>query len=136
MVSLALNTIVVAFALYDTPVVRPEDNVSRLSINEPYLSYASLTVVAEGLSKTLYGILVSYNDPPPPLLTNIIESLNRTLRKAVKNRGHFPTENAVMKVLYLAIKGVSKKWTMPIRDWKSALNQFAIRFAERFPKEL
>ena len=68
--------------------------------------------------------------------TNIIESLNRTLRKAVKNRGHFPTENAVMKVLYLAIKGVSKKWTMPIRDWKSALNQFAIRFAERFPKEL
>ena len=67
--------------------------------------------------------------------TNIIESLNRTLRKAVKNRGHFPTENAVMKVLYLAIKGVSKKWTMPIRDWKSALNQFAIRFSDRFPQE-
>ena len=67
--------------------------------------------------------------------TNIIESLNRTLRKAVKNRGHFPTEDAVMKVLYLAIKGVSKKWTMPIRDWKSALNQFAIRFSDRFPKE-
>lgn len=67
--------------------------------------------------------------------TNIIESLNRTLRKAVKNRGHFPTEDAVMKVLYLAIQGVSKKWTMPIRDWKRALNQFAIRFADRFPKE-
>jgi len=68
--------------------------------------------------------------------TNIIESLNRTLRKAVKNRGHFPTENAVMKVLYLAIKGVSKKWTHPIRDWKSALNQFAIRFGDRFPGAL
>lgn len=68
--------------------------------------------------------------------TNIIESLNRTLRKAVKNRGHFPTENAVMKVLYLAIKGVSKKWTHPIRDWKSALNQFAIRFGDRFPDAL
>lgn len=68
--------------------------------------------------------------------TNIIESLNRTLRKAVKNRGHFPTEDAVMKVLYLAIKGVSKKWTMPVRDWKSALNQFAIRFGDRFPSEL
>lgn len=68
--------------------------------------------------------------------TNIIESLNRTLRKSVKNRGHFPTEDAVMKVLYLAIKGVSKKWTMPIRDWKSALNQFSIRFAERFPDAL
>ena len=65
--------------------------------------------------------------------TNIIESLNRTLRKAVKNRGHFPTEDSVMKVLYLAIKGVSKKWTMPIKDWKMALNQFAIKFEDRFP---
>ena len=68
--------------------------------------------------------------------TNIIESLNRTLRKAVKNRGHFPTEESVMKVLYLAIKGVSTKWTMPIRNWKSALNQFSIRFSDRFPKDL
>ena len=68
--------------------------------------------------------------------TNIVESLNRTLRKAVKNRGHFPSENSVMKVLYLAIKGVSKKWTMPIKDWKLALNQFAIRFADRFPETL
>jgi len=68
--------------------------------------------------------------------TNIIESLNRTLRKSVKNRGHFPTEDSLMKVLYLAIKNVSKKWTMPIRDWKSALNQFAIKFADRFPEKL
>lgn len=68
--------------------------------------------------------------------TNIIESLNRTLRKAVKNRGHFPTENGLMKVLYLAIKNVSKKWTMPVREWKQALNQFAIRFPDRFPHHL
>mgnify|MGYP003978080743 CR=1 FL=1 len=66
--------------------------------------------------------------------TNIIESLNRTLRKAVKNRGQFSTEDGLMKVLYLAIKGVSKKWTMPIRDWKLALNQFAIMFEDRFPE--
>lgn len=65
--------------------------------------------------------------------TNIIESLNRTLRKAVKVRGHFPTEDALMKVLYLSIKGVSKKWTMPIANWGMALNQFSIQFAERFP---
>ena len=65
--------------------------------------------------------------------TNIIESLNRTLRKAVKNRGQFPTEDAVMKVLYLAIKNVSKKWTIPVRDWTGALNQFAIVFGDRFP---
>jgi putative transposase len=67
--------------------------------------------------------------------TNIIESLNKTLRKSVKNRGHFSTEDSLMKVLYLAIKGISKKWTMPIRDWKQALNQFSILFSERFPNK-
>ena len=68
--------------------------------------------------------------------TNIVESLNNTLRKSVRNRGHFPTEDALMKVLYLAIKGVSKKWTLPIRDWKLAINRFAIMFPGRFPGEL
>jgi putative transposase len=68
--------------------------------------------------------------------TNIIESLNRTLRKSVKNRGHFSTEDGLMKVLYLAIQGVSKKWTMPVRDWKQALNQFSIMFESRFPSVL
>lgn len=67
--------------------------------------------------------------------TNIIESLNNTLRKAVRNRGHFPTEDALYKVLFLAIQCVSKKWTMPIRDWKQALNQFAIMFPDRMPRE-
>ena len=67
--------------------------------------------------------------------TNIIESLNNTLRKAVRNRGHFPTEDALYKVLFLAIRGVSKKWTLPLRDWKQALNQFAIMFPERMPRE-
>jgi len=67
--------------------------------------------------------------------TNIIESLNRTFRKAVKTRGHFPTEDALMKVLYLSIKNVSRKWTMPIRNWSAAMNQFAIVFGERFMEE-
>jgi putative transposase len=68
--------------------------------------------------------------------TNIVESLNSTLRKSVRNRGHFPTEDALMKVLYLAIQQVSKKWTMPIRDWKQALNRFAIMYPDRFPEKL
>lgn len=68
--------------------------------------------------------------------TNIIESLNRVLRKSVKNRGHFPTEDALMKVLYLAIKGATKRWTMPIRDWKQAFNRFAIMFPDRFPEKM
>lgn len=67
--------------------------------------------------------------------TNVIESLNNTLRKAVRNRGHFPTEDALYKVLFLAIRDVSKKWTLPLRDWKYALNQFAIMFPERMPRD-
>ena len=65
--------------------------------------------------------------------TNAIESLNSTLRKSVRNRGHFPTEDSLMKVLYLSIQKASKKWSAPIRDWRMALNQFAILFADRFP---
>jgi putative transposase len=68
--------------------------------------------------------------------TNIVESLNATLRKAVRNRGHFSTEDSLMKVLYLAIRGVSKKWNMPVRDWKFALNRFAIMFPDRYPEKL
>jgi putative transposase len=68
--------------------------------------------------------------------TNIVESLNNTMRKAVRNRGHFSTEDGIMKVLYLAIRGVSKKWNMPIHDWKQALNHFAIMFEDRFPEKL
>lgn len=66
--------------------------------------------------------------------TNIIESLNRTYRKAVKTRGLFPTADAVFKVLYLVTKDASKKWTMPVRDWRMALNQFSVIFPERIPQ--
>ena len=65
--------------------------------------------------------------------TNAIESLNMTLRKVLKNHRVFPTDEAAMKVVYLALGNISQKWTMPIRDWKAALNRFAIEFEERFP---
>jgi len=65
--------------------------------------------------------------------TNAIESMNMTLRKVLRNHRSFPTDESVMKVIYLAIQNISKKWTMPIRDWKSALNRFAIEFEGRFP---
>jgi len=65
--------------------------------------------------------------------TNAIESLNMSLRKVIKNRGHFPSDEAMFKLLYLALKNIAKKWTMPIRDWKSALNQFSIIFQDRLP---
>lgn len=68
--------------------------------------------------------------------TNAIESLNNSLKETLKNRGAFPNDEAVTKLLYLAMRNISKKWTMPIRSWKEALNQFAIIFADRFPKTL
>jgi len=65
--------------------------------------------------------------------TNAIESLNMTLRKVTKNRGSFPNDEAMFKLLYLALTNISKKWTMPIKDWKMALNQFSIMFEDRLP---
>lgn len=65
--------------------------------------------------------------------TNAIESLNFSLRKVIKNRAAFPTDEAVIKLLYLALTNASKKWTMPIRDWGMALNQFALYFGDRVP---
>jgi putative transposase len=65
--------------------------------------------------------------------TNAIESMNMTLRKVLRNHRSFPTDESALKVIYLAIHNISKKWTMPIRDWKAALNCFAIQFEGRFP---
>ncbi len=63
--------------------------------------------------------------------TNAIESLNFQLRKVTKNRSSFPNDDAILKIMYLAIRNASTKWTMPIRDWGMALNQFAIYFGDR-----
>jgi putative transposase len=65
--------------------------------------------------------------------TNTIESLNMTLRKITKNRSLFPNDEAVFKLMWLGLRNISKRWTMPIRDWSAALNQFAILFEGRVP---
>lgn len=63
--------------------------------------------------------------------TNAVESVNMTLRKVSRNHRIFPNDDAVLKVMYLAIQNISKKWTMPLRDWRSALSHFAIEFEGR-----
>jgi transposase-like protein len=63
--------------------------------------------------------------------TNAIESLNSVIRKAIKKRKLFPTDDSAKKVIYLASQAASKKWTMPIRNWKLALNRFMIEFEDR-----
>lgn len=66
--------------------------------------------------------------------TNAIESLNSVIRKAIRNRKIFPSDKSVLKIIYLAVKNASKKWTMPLRDWKPAMNRFAIEYGDRFDK--
>ena len=65
--------------------------------------------------------------------TNVIESVNSSLRKVLKNRGSFPNEDAVVKLIYLALRNISEKWNLPIRDWALAMNRFAIMFDGRMP---
>jgi putative transposase len=67
--------------------------------------------------------------------TNAIESLNMSLRKVIKTRGSFPNADAAMKLLFLALEHIAKKWTMPVRDWKAALQRFAILLDGRVPQD-
>jgi len=65
--------------------------------------------------------------------TNAIESLNRSLRKISKHRGVFPNQESLLKLYYLALERIAKKWTMPIHNWCAALNRFVIEFGDRVP---
>lgn len=83
--------------------------------------------------------IIPFFDYPPEIrkviyTTNAIESVNMSLRKITKNRGSFPSDEALLKLFYLALQNISQKWTMPIRDWKAALNRFIIQFDDRMPQ--
>ena len=65
--------------------------------------------------------------------TNAIESINSDLKKTIKNRASFPNDEAAIKLLYLSLKNIQKRWTMPARNWGKALNQFAIIYSDRMP---
>ena len=83
--------------------------------------------------------LIPIFDFPPAIrkviyTTNAIESVNMSLRKITKNRGSFPSDEALLKLFYLALRNISKKWTIPVCDGKAALNRFTIRFEGRLPQ--
>lgn len=65
--------------------------------------------------------------------TNVVESVNRSLRKLLKTRGALPSDEALIKLLVLALRNITRKWTMPVQHWKEALNHFAILFEDRLP---
>ncbi len=68
--------------------------------------------------------------------TDAIESLNSVIRAAFKKRKVFPTDDSVRKVVYLAIKNASKKWSMPIQNWRLAMSRFIIEFGDRLSDHL
>ncbi len=82
--------------------------------------------------------IITLFDFPPPIrkaiyTTNAIESVNSVIRKFTKNRKIYPNEASALKLIYMAIHEASKRWTMPIRNWKPALNHFAIMYEDRMP---
>jgi putative transposase len=82
--------------------------------------------------------LSTFFDHPPEIrkiiyTTNAIESLNYSLRRVLKNRGAFPDDDSILKVLYLAVANASKRWTRPVHNWIDARNRFMIMFPDRLP---
>lgn len=85
--------------------------------------------------------IITMFDLPAPIrkaiyTTNAIESVNSVIRKFTRNRKQYPNRDSALKLIYMAIHEASKRWTMPIRRWKEALNHFAILFEDRMPANL
>jgi len=91
--------------------------------------------ISRSWSSNWNNINTLFNYPPDIrkaiYTTNAIESLNSVIRKAIKKRKLFPTDDSARKVIYLAIQDAAKKWTMPIRNWRQAMNHFMIMFEDR-----
>jgi transposase-like protein len=89
--------------------------------------------------RTKWTDIITLFDYPAPIrkaiyTTNAIESVNSVIRKFTRNRKIYPNDESALKIVYMAIHEASKKWTMPIRHWKQALNHFAIMFEGRLPE--
>ena len=82
--------------------------------------------------RNYWALVIPFFDYPPEIwriiyTPNAIESVNMSLRKVTKSCGTFPNDEALMKLFYRALMNISKRWTMPLRDWKPALNRFSIQ---------
>jgi transposase-like protein len=89
--------------------------------------------------RSRWADIITLFDYPPPIrraiyTTNAIESLNSVIRKFTRNRKIYPNQESALKLIYMAIREASKKWTMAVHHWKQALNHFAIMFEDRMPE--
>ena len=96
--------------------------------------------ITKSWTNNWHNLSAIYNYPPDIrkaiYTTNAIESLNSVVRKATRSRKVFPDDDSAKKVMCVAIQDASKRWTMPIRNWKPALNRFSIEFGERVTAHL
>jgi len=96
--------------------------------------------ISKSWTNNWHNLSAIYNYPPDIrkaiYTTNAIESLNSVVRKATRSRKVFPDDDSAKKVMCVAIQDASKRWTMPIRNWKPALNRFSIEFGERVTAHL
>jgi len=95
------------------------------------------------LSRMVAPYAAAPQEPPPNFgteifipVTNAIEALNAKLRRAVRARGHFPTDDAAIKLLFLVLNRSEKEWKMPPREWVMAKAQFAVLFGARFTRAM
>ncbi|WP_331256267.1 transposase [Candidatus Bealeia paramacronuclearis] len=104
-----------------------------IGIGQSFLqSGIPISIKADTVSKTLPPFLDFPSDIRKAIYTtNALEAINRQIKKIVKAKGAFPHDQAVFKLVFLVLQNASKKWTMPIREWKLALNQFAILYSDR-----
>ncbi len=96
--------------------------------------------ISQSWTSNWHNLSAIYRYPPDIrkaiYTTNAFQSLNSVVRKVTRNRKVFPNDDSAKKIVYLAIQEASKRWTMPIRNWKPALNRFSIEFGERVTAHL
>jgi transposase-like protein len=73
---------------------------------------------------------VPYKDQKTVYTTNAVEPVNFTIQKIIRHRQSFPSDEAAMKLIFMGLKNTAGKWTMPVKDWGAALNQFAVIYGE------
>jgi putative transposase len=120
-------------AIYNSATITSAEE----ALNDFKLKWSEKYPHIEKSWKSRWDNLITIFDYPDEIrkifyTTNAIESLNSVIRKAIKNRKIFPSDQSALKVIYLSVKKASERWTMPLRNWKPAMNRFAIEYGERF----
>ena len=95
--------------------------------------------VAAGWRRTWAQVIPFFAFPPAVrkvIYTNAIESVNARLRKIIKTRGHFPSDEAATKLIWMALRNITADWSRSAREWTEAMNQFAIAYGDRFTTRL